>query len=103
MYLYFLCIYKQGFDEDSESSHSWNNYANEVGNWNNRSNNSQAPSHRRHSGGGGGGGGSNAHCVLMRGLPFKANENDIRKVNHHFLQNFTFNFYLKFIINSKLQ
>ena len=64
---------------------SWNSYANEVGSWN-RVNNPPPPpppsSSRRHGGGGHhGGGGSNSHCLLMRGLPYKANENDIRKVS----------------------
>ena len=57
---------------------SWNSYANEVGSWS-RVNNPPPPpppsSSRRH-----GHHGSSSHCLLMRGLPYKANENDIRKV-----------------------
>ncbi|CAG7723426.1 unnamed protein product [Allacma fusca] len=57
---------------------SWNSYANEVGSWN-RVNNPPPPQpvsggrrHGHHSN-------SNAHCLLMRGLPYKANEGDIRR------------------------
>ncbi len=75
---------------------NWNNYANEVGSWNNRGGGgSMAPSSptplipglksRRGPIGSGPGSGNNpnmgGYSILMRGLPFRASEEDIRRVS----------------------
>jgi len=81
--------YSKGFEEDT-----WNSYANEVGSWTRGggggNNGGHAPPPppplplipglKRMGGGqgGGGGGGSSGYCVLMRGLPYRATDDDIQ-------------------------
>jgi len=68
---------RTGFEDDS-----WNSYGNDGGSWN-RGHQSSAPLQLGPKRGnsamkGGQGISRSAHCVLMRGLPFKASEDNIR-------------------------
>ena len=99
-----------GYDDNN-----WNNYANEVGSWNRGGGGGGGgggmappppptpliPGLRGRRGGGGGGMSSmGGYSVLMRGVPFRSSEDDIRKVSFPFCQTYLLYLILRNYANS---